>query len=280
MTTPPSSPLTVIQICGAGHSGSTLLGLLLGSHSSAFYLGEAKKARFVGDPNKPARKRGCKFCGDDCPVWGDYRWSDDENLYEAVAARTGASVLIDSTKGLSWLQKRSAELDALGHRRVVLFLTRDGRAVINSRLRKYPDRDLDGQIDQWVEQIESTSTFVDAQTGPTMQVQYEALATDPTAVLSAICDLAGIAFEPAMLAYESHEHHVLGGNNGTQFLAARDRDTPKDVEVGDRHGDYYASHDRGIHLDLRWLEELAPDALARFEARAGDLNAPMAWEAR
>lgn len=280
MTTPPASPLTVIQICGAGHSGSTLLGLLLGSHSSAFYLGEAKKARFVGDPNKPARKRGCKFCGDACPVWGDYRWDDDRVLYEWAAAQTGATTLVDSTKGLGWLQKRAAEVDEAGHRRVVLFLTRDGRAVINSRLRKYPDRDLDAQIDQWVEQIEATEAYVAAQSVPTMRVQYEALATDPTGVLTQICEVVGVPFEPSMLAYESHEHHVLGGNNGTQYLVARDQDTPKDVEVGDRHGDYYASHDRGIHLDLRWLDELAPDALARFEARAGTLNASMAWEAR
>lgn len=269
-----SNPLTVIQICGAGHSGSTLLGLVLGSHSQAFYLGEAKKARFVGDPNKPARKRACKFCGDDCPVWGGYRWSDDDNLYEVAARLGSAQTLIDSTKGLSWLEKRGRELDERGHKRVVLFLQRDGRAVINSRYRKYPERSLEQQIAQWAEQIEATREYFAAQTVPKAVVRYEEFATDPARIVQELCTLASLPYEPDMLRYESQEHHVLGGNNGTQYLAK----PGSAVEPGERHAGYYKSHDRGIRLDLRWHEEMPADVLAAFEEQAGAINAPMAWE--
>ena len=58
-----------VMICGAGHSGSTLLGMILGSHSQAFYMGEGGKARYLGDEKKPLRKRVCKICGEACPVW-------------------------------------------------------------------------------------------------------------------------------------------------------------------------------------------------------------------
>lgn len=46
-----------VAIAGAGHSGSTLLGLVLGSLDDVFYAGEAKKTTFIGDPKKPLRKR-------------------------------------------------------------------------------------------------------------------------------------------------------------------------------------------------------------------------------
>ena len=55
--------LDATWIIGAGHSGSTLLGMMLGAHSSVFYAGEAKKSVFLGDPTKPKRKRECKLCG-------------------------------------------------------------------------------------------------------------------------------------------------------------------------------------------------------------------------
>ena len=37
----------VCFVGGAGHSGSTLLGLVLGAHPSVFYAGEANKSRFL-----------------------------------------------------------------------------------------------------------------------------------------------------------------------------------------------------------------------------------------
>lgn len=74
--------------------------------------------------------------------------------------------MIDSTKGLFWLQKRAPELDERGHRRVVLFLQRDGRAVINSRYRKYPERPLGEQITHWTEQIASTVEYFSVKTAP------------------------------------------------------------------------------------------------------------------
>ncbi|NJL20821.1 MAG: sulfotransferase [Leptolyngbyaceae cyanobacterium SM1_3_5] len=42
----------VCFIAGAGHSGSTLLGFILGSHSQGFYCGEAAKTRYLQDDSK------------------------------------------------------------------------------------------------------------------------------------------------------------------------------------------------------------------------------------
>ena len=53
-----------------------------------------------------------------------------------------------------------AELDAVGVPHKLLFLGRDGRAVVNSRVRKYPERDPAETVDHWVGQIRATEELV------------------------------------------------------------------------------------------------------------------------
>ena len=124
-------------IGGAGHSGSTLLGLMLGAHPRVFYAGEAKKSLFLGDATKPLKKRVCKLCGETCPVWSRVRPGGD--LYAELAAMTGRPIVIDSTKSLEWIDARLAALEASAIPRALFFLGRDGRAVVGSRRRKYPE---------------------------------------------------------------------------------------------------------------------------------------------
>jgi hypothetical protein len=266
--------LTAALFCGAGHSGSTLLGMILGSHSQAFYMGEGSKARYVGDPDKPLHKRACKLCGDACPVWGDFRWDQTRPLYRQVAERTGRRTIIDSTKNADWIAERLAEnrSDA----RLCLFqLRRDGRAVMNSRLRKYPDHDPERLVRDWMAQMTRAQELYDGFDGPKMVVQYETLASAPEPVVRAACEVLGLAFEPAMLAYHAADHHPLGGNNGPQFIAARQRFGTADaaaVTLNPGNRTYYETHGAEIRLDLRWQRELAPDHAALFDKLAGSMN--------
>jgi hypothetical protein len=271
-----------VMICGAGHSGSTLLGLILGSHSKGFYIGEGGKIRFLGDPRKALRKRACKVCGESCEVWSSFSWDTGQPLYLQVAEHVGASVVVDSTKNVGWLGDRIRET-ALGPMEAhLVMLLRDGRAVMNSRFRKYPERDAEEQLRDWMEQIELTRTLFAEYTGPKSSLRYEELATRPDATIRELCASIGIEFEPAMLEFSRFEHHPLGGNNGTQYLATRDRatsGTDSPVTVGARSREYYQQHPTGISLDVRWHRELDREHRALFDRVAGSFNEPMAWEA-
>jgi len=264
-----------VFIGGAGHSGSTLLGMLLGSHPSVFYAGEAAKTRYLGNPKAPARKRVCKLCGPDCRVWGDFVPAAAPHLYAQLAERTGKPIVVDSSKNLSWLAEQTA---AVGEHAALVFLLRDGRAVVNSRLRKYPERDPRILIDEWATKIADTEAFYDAFEGPKAKVRYEELATDTERVVRDLCVVLGLDYTPSMLSFAAHEHHVLGGNNGTQYQVARaqDLDDPF-VKLTERTA-YYADHPRGIHLDLRWEREMPPEVLRLFEELASARNAALAWE--
>lgn len=267
---------TTIFIAGAGHSGSTLLGLLLGSHPDAFYAGEAAKTRFLGDEHKPEHKRVCKLCGPECPIWGDFVVAERPDLYEQLARKTDAKVVIDSTKNLKWLTEKTDAVRSGGGRPALIFLQRDGRAVINSRVRKYPERDVETLIRSWVERMRETRAFFDAFDGPKIIVRYEELATAPVRTLRKICQAVDVPFDAGMLDFASREHHVLGGNNGTQWQVARNMDDTF-VKLGERTRAYYGDHPEGIVLDLRWVDELPRETLELFERIAGSCNAELAW---
>lgn len=268
--------LNSIFICGAGHSGSTLLGMVLGGANGAFYAGELAKVRYLNDRSKPLRKRACKICGDDCPVWSGFEWAPGAPLHAAIAARTGADVVIDTTKRADWIEARAAETRAAGGTAGLIFLQRDGRAVINSRIRKYPDRDPATQIGQWLEQMDCAERLFERFEGPKIAVRYEAFATRPEAETRRICSALRLPYDPAMLDYEARAHHPLGGNSGTQFVAARE--TGKRVDLGEARRDYYARHPGGIRLDRRWLSELSDNHAALFATLAGRANAAYEWD--
>lgn len=268
-----------VAICGAGHSGSTLLGLSLGSHSQCFYAGEAKKSAFVGDASKPLRKRACKICGEACPVWARFTPPGAPDLYEALARITGRRVVVDSTKDVAWIRARADELDRVGVAQKRIFLTRDGRAVINSRLRKYARADAAALVDEWVAQIEATSALLAERPEHGLTVRYEELATEPRATLERVSAWLGLPFEEAMLHYEQHAHHPLGGNTGTQSVVARATHAQGGLaEVPDRSREFYAPIEGGYRLDLRWQTELPDRVLRLFEERAGKVNEPFRWE--
>lgn len=267
---------TTTNVCfigGAGHSGSTLVGLMLGAHPEVFYAGEARKSLFLGDLSKPLKKRVCKLCGEDCPIWSRLpsERRAGEDLYQTLARMTGARIVVDSTKNIDWIERTEVRSP-----HSLIFLARDGRAVVTSRLRKYPETPVREHARQWAEQLRATAALVERFDGPVLRLRYEELASAPDHWVPRLAEFLAIEWVPEMLAPWTTRQHPLGGNNGTQSLM----DRSQDAEVHDKRRSYYEQHPRGIVLDLRWKRELSDDALAEFQAVAGDVNQPYEWDAK
>jgi hypothetical protein len=269
----------VCFVGGAGHSGSTLLGLVLGAHPQVFYAGEANKSRFLGDVSVKARKRTCKTCGESCRVWSGIEARLREmDLYEALSERTGRPIVADSTKSIEWIDTQIDRLARLGVALHFFFLGRDGRAVVASALRKRPETSAREHAASWVAQIEATEALVTRFPGPVTRIRYEALATDPARTIGEATRALGLEIVPAMLDPFTTEQHPLGGNAGTQSLLEGARTAAGgELAIGGDKRDYYASHPRGFVLDLRWKSELSADALAAFDAVAGETNRSYAY---
>jgi hypothetical protein len=273
---------STVFMVGAGHSGSTLLGLMLGAHPAVFYAGEAKKSAFLGDERKPLKKRVCKLCGPSCQIWGDLTPSDfaASDLYEVLSERTARPVVVDSTKATDWIGHGVAAVRARGGDVRLIFLQRDGRAVVSSRLRKYPETSAAEHARDWRTQMEASRAFADAFAGSVIEVRYEALATEPERELRRVASFLDLEFDTAMLTPWTTEQHPLGGNSGTQWLMARAQQSDGSVlTLGDKTRDYYETHPPAIVFDERWRRELSAEGLAAFEAEAGETNVPYAWDA-
>jgi hypothetical protein len=301
-----------VYICSAGHSGSTLLDLLLGSHSRIASLGEISHL-----PKNLALDTRCT-CGApvrQCAVWREvtrrldavlgtridvdpyslhlgyplavdvvdrahqtrgyllrrklvlalawlryrhdvalpkallrgFEMGIDNNLvlYDTVRDVLGVDTVVDSSK--SYLKAVALYRKRPQHARIIL-LSRDGRGIMFSH-RKRRSSPLAG-VHLWKRYYARALPLLHANVPEQawLHVRYEDLAADPDAELQKICTGLSLAFEPAMLDFHAHQHHITNGNN-MRFAAGAT-----------------------IAPDTQWQNGLSNRELWEFERLAGSLN--------
>lgn len=264
----------LVYILGAGHCGSTLLNLLLNGHSQMLGLSEIETIGRYAGPASAAEDNpldlpfwqevrhcyecssGEPFAGIDIfhPSWKTIRgWSAEDvarwgqinrHLLSCVVEQSGARVLVDSSK--FW--QRLYLLHETGVFSIkVIHLVRDGRAVMNSYVRK--GADSVAALRRWA--APSLWAFYlrrRFKKSDWLQVRYEELAAQPEITLRCICAFLEVDFERQMLAYRQHADVGIGGNR------MRER------------------QDEHIFLDERWKSELSCSNQVRFTLIGGWIN--------
>ena len=295
----------VIFIMGAGHCGSTLVDLILGSHSRSFSLGELQRIHSSIDSFSKTTQI-CGVCVGHCPFWNDkanlfllkffYSKANPglalvsklaqclQNPYKLLSKWSNKSILIDSSKRPGWIQRQLRFPHRwLGIEPYLLYMVRDGRAIVSSYRRKYDDKGLAQITNHWKQETIKMNRFYEQfPHDKKITVHYEKLATNPEAVVNSLCAFLKIEYEPAMLNYWAGDHHHLYGNGGTRALIYRYRDLQQQsspeqrirAERAKQHykHEYYDQIDISIKLDERWRTEMSENDLSTFEEIAGDLN--------
>lgn len=236
---------TVIFIASLGHSGSTLLDLMLNAHPDVASVGELKQLnRFAlqskvrrSRPERGPRSHRCT-CGAetvwDCPFWSrvsertmetagsdigtlnveDYDdaegfTADNAVLFEAITAVSGTRYIVDSSKQLTRLRLLMANpaLDVFP-----IFLIRDPKGQIWSALKKTSKKQF--TVPELIKIYVATNREIYAlvKRGPHAIVRYEDLVRDPKETLSALMQALGLAFDPRQLDFAAQERHNVGGN--------------------------------------------------------------------
>ena len=304
----------LVCIIGTGHCGSTLLDLIIGSHSRAFSLGELHAISSHMDNGFGAYPRICSVCRGKCSFWNENAswpllklYYSRKSMLRRVAGKiarqiyspyhllskwSGKDVLVDSSKQPYWFRTQLQPRHAVsGITPYLIFITRDGRAVVNSYLRKYPERGIETITKTWLRQVNDMNGFYEQfEPSRKMKVKYEELASRPEAVTGKLCEFLDIPYEKAMLRYWVHDHHLVAGNAGTNSLIWKYREMfsaePEDARGGidpkemEEYFDktYYDQVGMGIRLDERWRQELSEDSQTGFEVLAGDINQPFVWK--
>jgi len=174
-------------------------------------------------------------------------------VYDAVRSASGASLIIDASKGylpgIAVYQARPAAT------RLIL-LTRDGRAVFHSNLKRGFGRSYSLKVWRNFYRYGVPLISKNVNRDHVLHVRYEDLASRPELVTRRICEFAGLEFETSMLDTRTKAHHITSGNN-MRFRAASD-----------------------IRPDTSWHSQLGQAEREYFERHAGSFNRQLGYEWR
>lgn len=241
-------PVNVIYILGLGHSGSTLLNILLGSHSLIEGVGELSYfwEYFSDDLPEQGKKStcSCKAPVTECEYWREVRnemqtiiGKTDANhkldeqvlvsqkeyyLMKVILKLSGKEVICDSSKQYSRLKTylKSPLFNVL-----ILHVVRDGHAVAYSWKKKGERTGKTAkavynfykQIKVWSE-INTRYYSEFGNFDKYFLIKYEHLVSDPQHYVSKILEIANSNFE-AELKFESDQlnfwkfkHHEIASN--------------------------------------------------------------------
>ncbi|MBI1369740.1 MAG: hypothetical protein GC162_13925 [Planctomycetes bacterium] len=267
MTQADGKRVTVVNLMTSSYSGATWLNLLMDTHSRIFGVGEIDYIAKLGAGT-------CSVHGAACPFWADIKPVNDPSLYLQLAEKSGKKVL--------FVNKSRRMLDAQKHPLIdqrFLFMVRDGRAVVASRLRKYPHMKTWDACRWWAKSIRKKERIVRRYPRQhVLDLRYETLQQDREGELKRICDFVGVAYEPGMNDWLSQDHHCIGGSGSVidqlrrkyGHDAGRSPDAPVDTNIVAR--DFYDKQDAKAFVDDRWKKELTSGQLKQFWLIAGRTN--------
>ncbi len=196
----------IVNICGPGRSGSTLLGSMLGNSPNAFHCGEVY-AWF-----RPYRthhfKIKCTCKEDPCPYWEKIKDYPESDFHKKAFERLGVDFVIDSSKEISWVVDNNR------------WAARNGIKVINLIIWK---KLLDLVYSHWKRGRGMVSwrrnflnwhrKFSDTRL-PFVSVCYNELASDPSGKLKDICRVIGMEYSPGKEDFWNRPQHHLFGSLG------------------------------------------------------------------
>jgi hypothetical protein len=169
-------------------------------------------------------------------------------LFQAVAAHDGSDFVVDSTKTAGRL--KSLVVTAPNPRHVlVVYLIRDGRAVVASELRRTTVSPEEAAR-RWVRTHRRTAAALHSiPSSQVLRIRYEDFCANPTGTLNVIFDRLGLENIESLHLPPVQENHQVPGNP------------------------LLLSGFGPIRIDQRWRQQLTSEQLQAFDRIAGSLNA-------
>ncbi|HZE67167.1 MAG TPA: hypothetical protein VE081_11075 [Sporichthyaceae bacterium] len=208
-----------VFLVGTAFCGSTLLGRDLTSYlADTHYIGEMNNLTQYPGLHHRTSERGCHPCEvlhQDCPYFTDElvkanSFADIAALHASLGASLGASVVIDGSKHVAWLQVAMAQVVGRNSalRPAVLIATRNPIAFALSFRHRHA-------VPLWEAGVIWRDTYVDAlRTAngwglPSMVVRYEDFMADPVSVRAKV---AAFLHQSVRITPLLNQCHDVGGN--------------------------------------------------------------------
>ena len=209
---------TLINILGAGRSGTTMLDLMLGNDVESFSMGEVY-ALF-----RPHRKHHFSIdcnCGDpECEYWVILEKCREDEMHLKAFDILGVNYLVDSSKYLPWVMDSSKWVRKNDNVRVVNILIY--KPVISYIYSIYK------RGESFEKALNSYKTYYKRffQSGlDACAVSFDDLVHETDDTLKQLCVITGQQFHEKRKEFWNKEHHHLYGSAGTR----------KQVNTGESH---------------------------------------------
>jgi len=287
-------------VVGVGRSGTTLLRLMLDSHSELAIPPETHflpaLIELFEDGHEPsAEELAAAVQGH--AGWRDFGLSEDELLaafdrvepsapgairafYAAYAARHSKPRWGDKTP--VYIESIARIGAALGDQARFVHLIRDGRDVAVSRGARARNRGRAAtpartEAETWKRRIEGARDQA-REVEHYLELRYEELIAGPEAALCRVCDHAELTFDPAMLNYHERASERLAELSDLPGKGGRSRPGSERIAA---HA-LVSEPPRADRVE-RWRTELTEEEIADYEEVAGELlfelGYPLAREA-
>jgi len=229
--------MKIVYITGLGHSGSTILDMVLGCHPEMTGLGEI--AQLIKATQSELEDKQSRYntllcsCGErinNCGFWKAAKQVLAENsglskvekyqkiIHHFQSLYGDRMVLVDSSKIVN---ECLVELNR-AHDLKIIFLARDFRSWCYSRNRKLGKNILILGY-QWARWTWGVWHFLKRNNLSYKQLGYEELALYPDVMLKEVCDFIGVEYDPCMLSPENTKSHIVEGNTARGDSEKRQR---------------------------------------------------------
>ena len=201
-------------VAGTPFSGAALLGHTLGAHSQAFFAGELWR-RWDGAADPDAR--ACRSCAGECATWNDPAVAaavadGPAAVSAALAATTGARLVIEGPASASWLAARLAWGAACGEDARIVVCVCDPLLYVRKRAgvtEEYARR----RVAEWRDQQNALVSAALASGRPLLVVRYEDLVDRSEATLARVCAFVGLEYEAELEEWWEAPTHAIGAKS-------------------------------------------------------------------
>jgi hypothetical protein len=208
-----NSQRTLINILGAGRSGSTMLDLMLGNDEMSFSLGEIH-AWF-----RPFRRHHHKIdcnCGNpECTYWKKILYIPAKDFHAVAFERLGKQFLIDSSKNLPWVMDNN-RWAARNNIRVINFIIyKPLVSYIHSVWKR--GESVDAALYRYKTYY---SRFIEACL-PACSISFTELVNQPDETLQRLCSITGQPYRLDRKEFWRGEYHHMFGSGGIRNQTRR-----------------------------------------------------------
>ena len=199
---------TLVNVCGVGRSGTTMVDLILGNGADAFSCGEVY-AWFRPYRTHHFRIR-CSCGKDPCPIWEKIKDGPEENFHLDAFSKLNLKYLIDSSKEICWVIDANKWCQSSGIRVHNLLLWKDPISLAYSFWKRgHGPSFWRERFVEYYEQFFSVGLSY-------LAMNFNEFIANPRKKLTDVCAALGMPYFAGKEEFWQGEYHHLFGSLGTR----------------------------------------------------------------